>query len=181
MRKSAMRRRLPRTDAVSVTVASVGGAEAPKVADVMRRMREGVPSVTATFGIKEIRPKRLANGGMLLEIPGAQSASQADALAKHIRNVFPEGSGVRVSHLVRKVDLRLTGFDESFTPKEIAMAVSGYGGGCDADQVQVGLIRTSRRGDICTVWVQACYGGGSTRRGGEDNAGRLGAGTSGPA
>jgi len=132
-KKSAIRRRLPRTAAVGVTAVPVGGAEAPKVAEIMRRVREGVPSVTATFGIKEIRPKRTANGGILLEIPGAQAASQADALAKHIREIFPEGSGVRVSRPTRKVDLRLTGFDESFTPEEIASAVSGYGGGCDAD------------------------------------------------
>jgi len=35
------------------------------------------------------------------------------------------------------------------------MAVSGFGKGCDAEQVRVGRIRTSRRGDTCTDWVQA--------------------------
>jgi len=140
---------------VGVTAVSVGGAEASKIAEVMRRVREGVPSLLATFGIKELRPKRMANGGTLLEIPGAMAASQADALARHIRDRFPEGSGVKVTRPIRRVDLRLTGFDESLTPEEIATAVSGYGGGCDADQVRVGRIRTSRRGDSCTVWVQA--------------------------
>jgi len=124
-KKAASRKRLPRTAAVGVTTVSVGGAEAPMVADMMRKMRERVPSLKATFGINELRPKLMANGGMLLEIPGAQAASQADALAKHIRDRFPEGSGVRVTRPIRKVDLRLMGFDVSITPKEIAEAVSG--------------------------------------------------------
>jgi len=118
---------------MGVTVASAEGVDASTIGEVMRRMREGVPSVTATFGIKEIRPKCMATGGMLLEMPGAQSAAQADALARHIRDIFPEGSGVRVFRPIKKVDLRLTGVDESFMPKEIATAISGYGGGCDAD------------------------------------------------
>jgi len=89
VKKAAIRKRLPRTAAVGVTVVSVGGAEASKVADVMRKVREGVPSLLATFGIKELRPKRMANGGTLLEIPGVQAASQADALAQHIKDRFP--------------------------------------------------------------------------------------------
>jgi len=64
VKKAASRKRLPRTAAVGVTAVSVGGVEAPKVADVMRKVREGVPSLKATFGIKELRPKKMANGGI---------------------------------------------------------------------------------------------------------------------
>jgi len=61
----------------------------------------------------------MASGGLLLEIPKAQATSQADALANHLKELFPEGTGMRMFHPVRKVDLRLTGFDDSVTPKEI--------------------------------------------------------------
>jgi len=59
----------------------------------------------------------MATGGMLLKIPGAQSVAQADALDQLIRDIFPEGSGVRVSRPIKKVDFRLTGIEESFTPR----------------------------------------------------------------
>jgi len=63
-KKSATRRRLSRTAAVGVTVAPVRGAEARTITEVMQKMREGVPSLKATFGIKELRPKKMANGGI---------------------------------------------------------------------------------------------------------------------
>jgi len=133
---------------------AVGDRGAPKYADVMRRMREVYPDLRTAFGIKEVRPKRAANGGLLLEIPGAAASQQADVLAARLRDMFPEDEGVRVSRPVKRVDLRITGFDESVTPREIAEAISHFSGGCGAEDVRVGTIRTSRDG-LCTVWVQA--------------------------
>jgi len=153
-RKLAIRRRLPRTAAVGLTATSVEGKEAPKYADVMRTVRAAVPDVYATYGIKVVRPRRMATGGLLLEIPGANAAQQADALASRIREMFPEETGLRVSRPVRRVDLRLSGFDESVTPDEIAEVISGCGGTCRAEDIRVGVIRQSQRGE-CTVWVQA--------------------------
>jgi len=53
---------------------------------------------------------------------------------------------VRVSRPVKRVDLRIIGFDDSLTPREIAEKVSQFGGRCDPSQVRVGVIRLSRAG-----------------------------------
>jgi len=127
-RKAAIRKRLPRTSAVGLTVASVGGREAPTIPDIMRRAREAIPDYKV-FGIKWIKPKRMATGGLLLEIPGAASFQQADALASRLREVFSEEAGLRVTRPVRRVELRIVGFDDSTAPQEIASAVSAYGAG----------------------------------------------------
>jgi len=153
-KKKAIRKRLPRTAAVAVTMVAVGDREAPKFSEVMRNMREVYPDLRTAFGIKEVRPKRAATGGFLLEIPGAAASQQADALAASLRDMFPEDRGVRISRPVRKVDLRITGFDDSVTPQEIAEAISQFDGRCGAEDVRVGMIRSSRDG-LCTVWAQA--------------------------
>jgi len=152
-KKAAIRKRLPRTSAVGLTAASVGGREAPKMKDIMRRAREAIPDYKV-YGIKWIKPKRMATGGLLLEIPGAASSQQADALASRLREVFSEEAGLRVTRPVRRVELRIAGFEDSIAPQEIASRVSEYGAGCPAEDVRVGAIRTSRDG-LCTVWVQA--------------------------
>jgi len=126
---------------------------APTYAEVMHIAREAFPDLKSRFGIKNTRLKRLATGGILWEILGAASAQQADALSASLREVFPEGRGVRISRPVRKAELRFTGFDESVAPREIAEAISQYGVGCDALDVRVGEIRSSRDG-FSTVWVQ---------------------------
>jgi len=151
-KKAAKRKRL-RTAAIGLMVTSVEGREAPKFADMMRRIREEVPDYK-TFGIKWIRPRRTATGGLLMEIPGADSSQQADAYAARMREILSDEPGVRITRPVRRVELRISGFVESVTSQEIAEVVSGYGKGCPAEDVRVGAIRTSRDG-LCTVWVQA--------------------------
>jgi len=54
---------------------------------------------------------------------------------------------------MRRVELRIAGFEDSVTPNEIVKQVSEHGVGCTAEDVRVGAIRTSRSG-LCTVWVQ---------------------------
>jgi len=72
-KRAAIRKRLPRTSAVGLTVASVDGREAPTMGDIMRRAREAIPDYKV-YGIKWIKPKPMTTGGLLLEIPGADSA-----------------------------------------------------------------------------------------------------------
>jgi len=101
------------------------------------------------------RPRRMTTGGLLLEIPGGNAAQRADQMASRLRELFPERS--RISRPVRKVELRLTGFDESVTPVEIATAISNFTGGCEAGDVRVGTIRSSRDG-LRTVQAPAAAG-----------------------
>jgi len=93
---AAIRKRLPRTSAVELTVASVGGREAPTMGAIMRRAREAIPDYKV-YGIKWIKPKPTATRGLLLEIPGADSAPQTDALASRLKEVFSEEVGLRIT------------------------------------------------------------------------------------
>jgi len=152
--RAALRRRLPRTAAVGLSVAPVGDGGAPSLAEILRRARTEIPNATKAFGNKTVRPRRMATGSLLLEIPGAEALQRADQMATRLRKLFPVGSSVRISHPVKRVDLRITGFDESVTPEEITVKVSHFADGFTAEDVRVGAIRSSRNG-LCTVWVQA--------------------------
>jgi len=143
--RTAMRKRLPRT--VAVELAPVEGFETPMLADIMRRAKAEIPNVTATFGIKSVRPKCIATGGLLLEVLGANAAQQANTLASRLRELFPEdpdfAPGEKGGPSYHRVD-------DSVTHQEIAEAIFNHGPGCSAVDVRVGMIRSSRD-SLCTV------------------------------
>jgi len=152
--RAALRRRLPRSAAVGLTAVPGPDGEAPTLADIVRKARTAVSDLNAMFGIRSMRSRRMASGGMLLQIPGVEASQKADALANRLQEVLAEVPGVRITRPVRRADLRITGFDDSVTPQEIAEAISDFGAKCTTQDVRVGIIRTSRNG-LCTVWVQA--------------------------
>jgi len=110
--------------------------------------------VRARIRFKKLIPKRAATGDLLLEVPGADASRKADALTALMREHIGGMEGVRVTRPIRRIDLRVVGFDESIAPREIAEAISVHSDTCCADDVRMGPIPTSRSG-MCTAWVQA--------------------------
>jgi len=125
-KRPAMRRCPPRTAAIRLTMVSVGSAAPPKYAEAMQKAREEIPDYKV-FGIKRMKPRRMATGRLLLEIPGAASAQQADALASCLREVFPEESGVKITRPMRRVELRLSQIEDSVTPWLIVEEIFKFG------------------------------------------------------
>jgi len=94
------------------------------VTDVLKRLRAEIPDVRARTGIDRLIPKRAATGDLLLEIPGSDASRKADALAALMRDCIGGMEGVKITRPVRRVDLRVIGFDDSIAPREIAEAIS---------------------------------------------------------
>ncbi|XP_076545150.1 uncharacterized protein LOC143305430 [Osmia lignaria lignaria] len=137
--------RSPNTSAVTLTVAP--GAKTCSKA--MLRARQEVD--LAEIGITDLRPRRVATGGLVLEIAGTERVAKAVALASRLRTVFYRSEEVRVSCPVKMGEVRLIGLEESVAREEAAAAVV-TAGGCTAADVKVGEIRTPPRG-LERVWM----------------------------
>jgi len=105
------------------------------------------------FGIKTLRARRTATDDLLLD-SWSDVSHKADSLASYFRDIIGEEAGIHVTRPVRRVDVRISGFNESITPNEIAKAISGFGPGCCAEDIHVGSIRRARGDATCTVWIQ---------------------------
>jgi len=95
--KSLIRRRLPRTAAVGLTVVPGGPATASTVNDILKRVQTEIPNLRTRIGIRKIRPRRAATGDLLMEIPGADASHKADELAALLREHIDEAEGVKVT------------------------------------------------------------------------------------
>lgn len=138
--------RLPASAAVTLTVPE--GSDVT-YAQVMSTAKARVK--LADCGITEVRQKRAINGGLVLEVVGADSAAKADQLAKCMSSALSD-LGVKVSRPVKMGELRVMGLDESISAEEVAVAVAAAGE-CSTDQVKVGKVRHSTR-RLGTVWVR---------------------------
>ncbi|XP_011860276.1 PREDICTED: uncharacterized protein LOC105557606 [Vollenhovia emeryi] len=137
------RRRPPRTAAVSIT----GKGEGFSYAEALKKARSGI--ALATMGIERSRIRKSANGGVLIEIPGPEGSSKADALADKLKEVLED---VIIGRPTIKGEMLLIGLDDSVTPEEV-MDVIAEMGSCRKDEVKVGQIRPMRNG-LGTIWVQ---------------------------
>lgn len=110
-------------------------------ADILKTAKEGI-SLTE-LGISNPRIRKAANGGIIIEVRGADSASKADSLANKLREVV--GQVAHVARPYAKGEILLVGLDESVSREEIVAAVVGAGK-CREDNVRVGPIRPMRNG-----------------------------------
>jgi len=119
-------------------------------AETMRLARERVD--IRRLGIEELRPRRARTGALLLEIPGANGASKADALAREMQEALRDREGVRVTRPAKTAEIRIKDLEDSVSAVEIANAIADSGE-CQVAEVQVGPIRlgTNRLG---TAWVR---------------------------
>ncbi|XP_049879651.1 caskin-1-like [Pectinophora gossypiella] len=138
--------RPPNTAVVAVTVPE--GADTTYAA-VMGAAKQRVS--LAECGISDLRQKRAATGGLILEVPGPDSARKADDLAARLRSALTD-MNVRISRPVKTGEIRVTDFDESVTQADIASAIADQGG-CSREDVKVGEIRLSPR-MMGTAWVK---------------------------
>nr|XP_034195228.1 protein enabled homolog [Osmia lignaria] len=153
-RKVAKKPRLarpPKTSAVTLTVAS---GSKTSCSEAMLRARQEVD--LAEIGITDLRPRRAATGGFVLEIAGTERAAKAAALASRLQAVFSGVEGVKVACPVKMGEVRICGLDDSVTRDEVAAAVA-TAGGCAAAEVRLGKIRTPPRG-LGRVWFLTSSG-----------------------
>jgi len=94
--------------------------------------------------------RRVANGGVIIEIAGPEGAVKADTLASRLRDVISDSAVV--SRPVVKADLKISGFDESVLKDEIITVMTEFDE-CLASDVRVGSFHPMRNGLVMT-WVQ---------------------------
>lgn len=136
----------PRSAVVTLTVAE--GSEIGYGA-VMATAKERVK--LADCGITQVRQKRALTGGLILQIPGPDSAQKADALADRLRVALGD-MNVKIGRPVKMGEIRVMDLDESISKKDIAEAIAGAGE-CREEEIKVGEIRLSPA-KLGTVWVR---------------------------
>lgn len=146
--KPPVRRRAPRSAAVAVRCNS----ESVSYAEVLRVAREKISFVDMDIFATKIR--RSFNGGVLIEISGADGSSKADSLALQLKSVVSEiyGDSVSVSRPVAKGELRIIGLDDSVTEEEIRCAIADSGA-CSLDAIKIGPLRRLGSG-MLSAWAQ---------------------------
>jgi hypothetical protein len=106
--------------------------------DLLQAARTGID--LETLGIQGFETRRGIAGGIVIEIPGPDSAEKADKFAAEMRKVL--GDEARVTRPSRTLDLRISGVEESVTVEELLSAVAVLGG-CGRDQIRLGPFRDS--------------------------------------
>ncbi|XP_029162128.1 uncharacterized protein LOC114933703, partial [Nylanderia fulva] len=93
-------------------------------------------------------------GGLLLQVPGKDTAAKADLFAGRLREVF-SGGDVVVSRPQKTMELRLRGTmgKETASREEILEALGSLGG-CSAGDIRIGSIRSLPRSPLSTLWVR---------------------------
>ncbi|XP_050345752.1 uncharacterized protein LOC126770398 [Nymphalis io] len=126
----------PRRAAVMVTLQPDAQEKGVTYAHILERVEQGVK--LQDIGIcGGLRVRRSATGARLLELPKAQ-AEQADKLAEKLRTVL---DGVAsVVRPVKRVDLKVTGLDDSVTKDKLVAAVA-RAGNCSPDSVRCGVLQ----------------------------------------
>ena len=107
----------------------------------------------ADTGITDIRVRRSIAGGLILEIPGEDNSVKASDLANRISKFFPCNGDVRISHLTKMAEVRLSGLDYSVTSLEVAAAVA-EAGGCTPTDIKTGAIRQRTPQSMGTIWIK---------------------------
>lgn len=142
-------RRLPKSAAVAIS----GTGEAFSYANVLRKVREKIDLKALKIENSRIRPS--ANGGILIEIPGKEGNSKADALIEKLRETFDNEIADKKVHFCRPIvkgDVRVTGIDVSIWEEDIRDSILDYGD-CTADNIRISRIQRMRNG-IGVAWVQ---------------------------
>lgn len=141
------RRRPPTTAAVSLRTRE-GEGEGTSYADILKTARGGIS--LAELGIANPRIRKAVNGGIIIEVPGADGAIKADSLANKLQEVV--GQMAHVARPYAKGEMLLVGLDESISQEEIVAAIVEVGK-CRGENVRIGPIRPMRSG-LGLIWAQ---------------------------
>lgn len=118
-------------------------------AEVMAAAKERVD--LSELGIESVVVKRAMTGGLLLEVGGPGKEEKAAILAAVLKPALHD-KNVRVFQPTKWAELRVSGLDDSVTPKELAEAVAREGE-CQPEEVKCGEIKTPRFG-LGTAWLK---------------------------
>lgn len=138
------KRRLPSTAAVALRTLEDGGIS---YADILKQAKSGIS--LADLRIDNPRIRKAVNGGIIIEVPGADGAERADRLANRLREVV--GGVAHVGRPTARGKLLLIGL-ESITREEVTAAVARVGG-CSEESVRLGPIRQMKNG-LGLIWIQ---------------------------
>lgn len=130
-------RRPPRTAAVAIKDCS----ENFSYADTLKKAREKIN--LSEIRIDQPKIRKAANGGLIIEVAGADGVTKANALTNKLKEALDDN--VQITRPTKKGDVRLIGLDDSISADEVASVVSDAGG-CTAAEVKVGPIRQMRSG-----------------------------------
>jgi hypothetical protein len=129
-----IRRRLPKSAAIAITKDGIGDMS---YAAAVKKARESIS--LDDLGILTTKVRRAVTDGLILEITGENATSKADSLALRMRCVL-RNSGIRVTRPERRIDLRISDFDESITMEKLVSTVAS-GAGCQAESIRCGAMR----------------------------------------
>jgi len=119
-------------------------------AEVMHRVRATIRP--EDLGIKTIRPRKARTGALLLEIPGADCNSAADALAARMRQILAKKAGISVSRPIKMAKLRLKDVEDSISTEKIINTITETEK-CFRENIKVSPMRKAFN-DIGTVWAK---------------------------
>lgn len=139
--------RHPRSSAVLITLQPEALGKGVTYAKVLAEAKEKI--ALADCGITGLRFRKGATGARILEVPGASSGAQADALAQKLRETI--GEMAKVSRPTKSAEMRITGMCDSVTPEEVMTAVA-HQGGCPRECVKIGSLRCDSWGHS-SIWV----------------------------
>ncbi|XP_046976650.1 uncharacterized protein LOC124542810 [Vanessa cardui] len=125
----------PRTAAVVVTLQPEAEQKGVTYAQILERAEQGVK--LQDLGISGgLKVRRSVTGARVLELPRAQS-EQAEKLADKLRTVL---DGVaNVVRPIKRVDIKVTGLDDSVTKEKVIAAVAREGS-CPIEAVKCGEV-----------------------------------------
>lgn len=142
--RQAGKRRLPST-AVALRTLEDGGMS---YADILKQAKSDIS--LADLGISNPRIRKAVNGGIIIEVPGADGVEKADKLANRLREIV--GKVAHVARPTARGELLLIGLDKLIAQGEVIAAVV-KAGGCPEESVRAGPIRPMRN-ELGLVWVQ---------------------------
>ncbi|XP_045501846.1 uncharacterized protein LOC123699033 [Colias croceus] len=150
VRERTRAQRLRNPSSSAVVIALQPGAEERGVtyASIMAGSRQKID--LAEIGVGSLRFKRAATGARILEIPGAASSKEADALAAKLREIWDEGT-VKVSRPVKCAEVHIIGLDDSAAVEDVVAAIS-RAGECPTEHVKCSGLRVGSRGST-SAWV----------------------------
>lgn len=131
----------PRTTAVVITLKPEAIERKVTYKDALGRATSALK--LGAVGLDSVRVRNTATGARIIEVPGADSAKQADDLAEKLEGII--GDVAVVTRPFKKAEIRITGLDETIDPGGVQKAVATMGG-CPLDQITVGNIWTLPNG-----------------------------------
>lgn len=134
---SSKKRKPPRTAAVSLSCPQ------DQYSDAMRKAREAIN--LEEIGINILRPKRAANGALVLEIPGPDGATKAEALKNKLSEAFKNDEGVKVVVPTKMADIRLKDVVDPDDKEGLLAAIASVNGD-KPDNIKIGPSRRTAGG-----------------------------------